>query len=320
MHTIKTEIIDTVGIIKFHNPPHNFMTPEMVRDLDRTTRAWEKNPSIRAIILTSDVAGVFISHYEIKDILTMFKPLQKTPRFLHGLNTATCLAVGRLIRGMDKLQPLGRVIESILLKTPLSGVVELECIHRTFNRLQIMDKVVIAAINGEAMGGATELSLACDFRLMADGDYCFGLPEITVAIIPGAGGTQRMTRLVGVSKALELMLEGTLLTPEQAQKCGLINRVVAQEDLMEEALVLARRMARRPPVSIGGIKRAVRLGGSRSFMSSLELEKKHFFATGYTRDAVKAFEYYFNEDEQGKSDREVITNLQSGKPVNFKGL
>ncbi len=71
-----------------------------------------------------------------------------------------------------------------------------------------MDKVVIAAINGEAMGGATEHTLACDFRLMADGDYRFGLPEATVAIIPGAVGTQRMTRLLGFGKALELMLEG----------------------------------------------------------------------------------------------------------------
>ena len=319
MSTIKTEITDNIGIIKFNNPPHNFMTAEMVRDLDRITRAWENDHSIRAIILTSDVPGVFISHYEIKDILTMFEPLQKTPRLLQGLNTFTCLATGWLIRGLDKVQPLGALLESALLKTLLSGVVELECIHRTFNRLQSMNKVVIGAINGEAMGGATELLLACDFRLMADGDYSFGLPEVTAAIIPGAGGTQRMTRLLGVGKALELMLEGALLNPIQAQECGLVNRVVSEEDLLSEALVLARRMARRPPVSVGGIKRSVRIGGSRSFMGGLEVEKRHFYATGYTKDAVRAFEYYFAESEQGKSDREVIKNLQSGKPVDFNG-
>ncbi|MCK5682098.1 hypothetical protein KAI46_14940, partial [bacterium] len=107
--------------------------------------------------------------------------------------------------------------------------------------------------------------------------------------------------------------------PIQAQECGLVNRVVSEEDLLSEALVLARRMARRPPVSVGGIKRSVRIGGSRSFMGGLEVEKRHFYATGYTKDAVRAFEYYFAESEQGKSDREVIKNLQSGKPVDFNG-
>jgi len=319
MSTIKTEITDHIGIIIFHNPPHNFMTADMVRDLDRITRNWEQDHDIRSIIITSDVAGVFISHYEIKDILRMFQPLQKTPRLLRGVNTAACLVAGCLIRILDKVQPIGSLFESALLKTPLSGVVELECIHRTFNRIQSMNKVVIAAINGEAMGGATELCLACDFRLMADGDSNVGLPEATVAILPGAGGTQRLTRLLGVGKALELMLDGALLSPTQAQEYGLINRVVSEEDLFKEALVLARRMARRPPVSIGGIKQAVRIGGSRSFMGGLETEKRYFYNTGYTKDAVRAFEYYFKESEQGKSDREIIKDLQSGKPIDFNG-
>jgi len=318
MGTLNIEIKGSIGVIKFNNPPYNFMSAEMVRELDQVTRAFEKDCNVRAIILTSDVEGVFITHYEIDDILSMFSLMQITPKFLRGVNTACCLAIGKLLRCLDRLPPFGAFLESLLLKTPLSGVVELECLHRVLHRLQCMDKVVVAAINGEAMGGATELALACDFRLMAEGDYRFGLPEVTVAILPGGGGTQRMVRMVGVGKALELMLEGTMLTPGEGRDCGLVHRVVEGDQLMNEAFELAHRMAKRPSVSVGWIKRAVRLGGSMSFMRGMEVEKKGFYTTGYTKDAFSAFEYYGKEFEKGRTDREIISSFQSGEPVEYR--
>jgi enoyl-CoA hydratase/carnithine racemase len=320
MQFIRTRIEERIGIIEFYNPPHNFMTAEMVRELDDLTRSWARDPEIRAIILTSGIEGLFISHYEIKDILEMFKPLQETPAPMRGLNTLACQLTGGLLRLLDTFLPTaGSKVEKKLLASKLSGVVELECIHRVFRRLETMPKVTIAALNGEAMGGATELSLACDFRLMADGDYRYGLPEATVAIIPGAGGTQRMTRLLGFGKALELMLEGAMLTPQQALEYGLLHRVLPPQELLPAALELARRMTRRPPRSIAGIKRAVRIGGSLPLARGLEVEKAAFFDCGYIKDPVAAFEYYLEESEKGRTDREILTELGEGKAVEFTG-
>ena len=320
MKFIRTRIEERIGIIEFYNPPHNFMTAEMVRELDDLTRRWARDPEIRAVILTSGIEGLFISHYEIRDILEMFVPLQKTPAAARPLNTLVCQLTGGLLRLLDRYRPeLGARLEKKLLQSKLSGVVELECIHRVFRRLETMPKVTIAALNGEAMGGATELSLACDFRLMADGDYRYGLPEATVAIIPGAGGTQRMTRLLGFGRALELMLEGAMLTPQQALDYGLLHQVLPPEKLLPAAMKLAQKMARRPPRSIGGIKRAVRIGGSLPLNQGLEIEKAAFFNCGYIKDPVNAFEYYLAETEKGRSDREILTELAAGQAVDFTG-
>ncbi len=320
MKFIRTRIEEQIGIIKFYNPPNNFMTAEMVRELDDLTRRWAGDPEIRAIILTSGIEGLFISHYEIRDILEMFVPLQKTPAVARPLNTLACRLTGGLLRLLNRVRPeLGALLEKKLLQTQLSGVVELECIHRVFHRLETMPKVTIAALNGEAMGGATELSLACDFRLMADGDYRYGLPEATVAIIPGAGGTQRMTRLLGFGRALELMLEGSMLTPGQALEYGLLHRVLPADELLPAALELARKMTRRPPRSVGGIKRAVRIGGSLPLHRGLEVEKAAFFDCGYIKDPVNAFEHYLAETEKRRSDREILAELATGKPVKFTG-
>jgi enoyl-CoA hydratase/carnithine racemase len=320
MKFLRSRVEEQIGIIEFYNPPHNFMTAGMVRELDELTRDWAADPAIRALILTSGIEGLFITHYEIKDILEMFKSLQETPVALRGVNTLACRLTGGLLRLLDAFRPaIGRKVENRLLATKLSGVVELECIHRVFRRLETMPKVTIAALNGEALGGATELSLACDFRLMAAGDYRYGLPEATVAIIPGAGGTQRMTRLLGFGKALELMLEGALLTPQEALRYGLLHRVLPADELLPEALELARRMARRPPAAVAGIKRAVRIGGSLPLARGLEVEKGAFFSCGYLKDPVKAFEHYLAESEKGRSDREILEELAAGKVVDFTG-
>ncbi len=320
MKFLRSRVDDGIGIVEFYNPPHNFMTAEMVRELDRLTRQWAADAAVRAVILTSGIEGRFISHYEVKDILEMFVPLQRVPARLRGLNTLACRLTGAILRLLDGCCPvLGARLENKLLSTPLSGVVELECIHRVFRRLETMPKVTIAALNGEALGGATELSLACDFRLMADGDYRYGLPEATAAIIPGAGGTQRMTRLLGFGRALALMLEGALLTPRQALEYGLLHQVLPPDELLPAALDLAVKMARRPPASIGGIKRAVRIGGSLPLHRGLEVEKAAFFSCGYLKDPVNAFAYYLAESEKGRSDREILTELNSGRPVAFTG-
>jgi enoyl-CoA hydratase len=132
-----------------------------------------------------------------------------------------------------------------------------------------------------------------------------------VCVVTGAGA--------GIGKALELMLEGKQLTPEEALDVGLVNRIVAKENLMDEALRLAKKMTRRPPVSVRGIKEAVRIGGSKGFMQGLEIEKKGLYATGYLKDHVNAMEFMLDGFVKGKTDRECLLELGTGKPIDFTG-
>jgi enoyl-CoA hydratase/carnithine racemase len=161
-----------------------------------------------------------------------------------------------------------------------------------------LDKVFIAAINGLALGGGCELALACDVRLMATGDHRIGLPEITLGIIPGAGGTQRLARTIGSSRALEMMLEGRALTPDEARDAGLVHRTVGADDLLDEAIATAERLARRSPVAVAGLKRAVYEGSSRSLEDGLHIERAEFLAAASTPAARRAMTSYSEEVER----------------------
>src|SRR5439155_26170403 len=119
---------------------------------------------------------------------------------------------------------------------------------RTFRRISASDKVFIAAINGLALGMGAILALACDLRLMADPeDAAFGLIETGISILAAAGGTQRLTRMVGQSRAAELLLEGRWISPTEAAAVGLVHRGVPRDELQAESLALAHRLAGRSP-------------------------------------------------------------------------
>ena len=145
------------------------------------------------------------------------------------------------------------------------------------------------------MGGGCELALACDLRLMAKGDYLIGLPESTLGIIPGAGGTQRLARALGAAGALEMMLEGRVLKPAEAEKIGLVHRAVARTRLLPEAKETAQRLARRSPVAIGALKRAVYEGASRSLPEGLRMERAGFMAATSSPAARRALSAYARE-------------------------
>lgn len=133
-------------------------------------------------------------------------------------------------------------------------------LQRAFNKIEAMPKPVIAAINGYAAGGGCELALSCDFRFMAMGKARIGLPEVKLGILPGGGGLQRMPRLIGKAKALELIIEGTLLTAQEALEAGLVNKIFPREDLMEETVEYAKRLASQATRAIGVIKQCIHEG------------------------------------------------------------
>ncbi|MDD2295163.1 MAG: enoyl-CoA hydratase-related protein [Eubacteriales bacterium] len=164
--------------------------------------------------------------------------------------------------------------------------------QQVFRRIETMDKVVIAAVNGFALGGGCELAMACDIRIAGERAK-FGQPEVTLGITPGYSGTQRLPRLVGKGKAMELILTGSIITAEVAESIGLVNQVVPQERVMEEAVAMAKKIAGNAPLAVSYSKQAIRKGLELSNMDqAILVEAEVFakcFATSDQKEGMSAF-------------------------------
>ncbi len=163
--------------------------------------------------------------------------------------------------------------------------------HEALDALAALPRATIAAISGYALGGGLELALACDFRLAAEGAK-LGQPEILLGIIPGGGGTQRLPRLVGVSAAKQMIFSGRQLAAEEAKAIGLVDRVVAREQVFDEALAEAKQLAAGAVLAQGLAKRAIDEGLSSTPADGLALERRLFgevFASKDARTGVKSF-------------------------------
>jgi enoyl-CoA hydratase len=145
-----------------------------------------------------------------------------------------------------------------------------------WDRVRNIRKPVIAAVNGYALGGGCEMAMACDM-IVAGESARFGQPEINIGVIPGAGGTQRLTRAVGKARAMELVLTGRQLSAREAHAAGLVTKVVADEWVMNEALTLAEEIASRPPLAVMLAKQAVNKAFETSLREGLEFERKAFY-------------------------------------------
>lgn len=168
--------------------------------------------------------------------------------------------------------------------------------QRVWNRIFHFPKPVIAAINGFAFGGGCELAMACHFRIMVNTPKSkIGLTELNLGIIPGWGGTQRMTAIVGREKALDLILFSKRLTPEQALESGLVDKICDPSDLMKEVNELASKLAQRPPVAMGYVLRAVSSGIDRGFDEGLKIELEGCQAVSKTEDAKEGFTAFFEK-------------------------
>jgi enoyl-CoA hydratase len=147
-----------------------------------------------------------------------------------------------------------------------------ERVHGVFRRIETLDKPTIAAVNGFALGGGTELLLCIDIRLAAQSAK-LGLPEITLGLFPGAGGTQRLTRQIPLCKAKEIMFTGGRISAEEAERLGLINKVVPDAELMDQAFAMAEAIAQKSPLILKLLKRAVIDGGEMPLAASLRHEQ-----------------------------------------------
>ena len=150
----------------------------------------------------------------------------------------------------------------------------------------------IAQIGATALGGGLEMALACDLRFGAEGEYVLGLPEATLGLLPGNGGTQRLPRLIGVSKALDLMVTGRTISPSEAHELGILDRLFAEDALEEETRRYAEKLADGATEAIGSVKRAVYGGIERPLEEGLETERtlvEPLFDSDDAREGISAF-------------------------------
>lgn len=163
--------------------------------------------------------------------------------------------------------------------------------HDVFLKIENYPKPIIAAMQGSAFGGGNELAMSCHLRILADSAKV-GLPEVNLGIIPGWGGTQRLPRLIGKTRALEVMLTGTPLTAEQALNYGLVNKVVPADQVLDEAKKLAAKLAKGAPLAIREILKAVTQGLNTTIEEGIKIEQagsKVVFASEDAKEGGKAF-------------------------------
>jgi len=160
-------------------------------------------------------------------------------------------------------------------------------IGEVFSGIDSLPQPTIAAMNGYAFGGGMELALACDFRVASD-QSLMGLTETSLAIIPGAGGTQRLPRLIGESKAMELILTAKRLTALEAKECGLVTRIAQHSRFMDEALELANEMLKNGPIALKQAKYAIKTGMNADLYTGLQIERKAYEITIPTEDRIEA--------------------------------
>lgn len=278
LSTIRLEQAERVLTATYVNPPMNFADPTFLRDLDRLTRAVDRDSSVGAVVLTGGVERRFITSADPSDIAAFAAmPHPELPISVVVPNVRlqnAVLALPGLARIVQRFGAVGR------------GLVWGSRWKRTILRMNRSGVVYLAAINGPALGGGQEIALACDLRYAADAPHVrMGQIEILVGQIPGGGGTQRLPGILGTGRALEHMLEGAPVDARTALDLGLVHRLVEPDDLLAETQATAARLSRRQRTAVAALKRAVYFGTRRPLGSGLDMELGGFIAAVLTRES-----------------------------------
>jgi enoyl-CoA hydratase/carnithine racemase len=286
MDRIQVEERGRVLLATLDNPPHALMDAQTVEALDALVARADADHGVGAVVLTGAHPDRFVAHYDVKELLD---GARTSPSVSARTASASLRAVGALRR-----LP---AVEQAMAGTPVAGLAALERFHAVFLRMNRSGAVWVAALNGSAMGGGCELALACDFRLMADGEHGIGQPEILFGFPPGGGGTQRLARMLGSHRALRLVLDGGPLTPAEAAELGIVDEVVPAAELVDRATALAGRLGSRPKAAVAGAKRAIYEGGSLPLPDGLRVERAEFLAGLGTPEAQAAMSAYLEAQE-----------------------
>ncbi len=236
------------------------------------------------------------------------------PEVLNALNMALIAELVETLEGLDKDASIRCIVLTGNEKAFAAGAdikemaaaSAMDMLTRDqfarWDRIRKVKKPIIAAVSGFALGGGCELMMTCDM-VIASETARIGQPEINIGVMPGAGGTQRLTRAVGKVKAMEMVLTGSMITADEALKWGLVNRVVPVEAYLDEAKSLAKEIASKPPVAVRLAKEAVLKSFDTTIEGGLEFERKNFymlFASEDQKEGMKAFVEKRKADWKGK--------------------
>jgi enoyl-CoA hydratase len=249
-----------VEIATFSNPPRNYIGKPQLDELAQLVAQW-RDPAIRAVVIQSRTGeNTGFTQYSVEE--------------LYGMASDPALSryAGAVVRGYKAM----------------------------FDDMMALPKVVIAAMNGDALGGGFELTLACDLRIGQHGDFRYGNPEVRAGVMPGAGGTQRISRLVGLARALDWVLRGRIVPPEVALQLGLVHEVV--DDAPTRALELAEEIAMLPPMSVANAKRALYLGADSNLQAAYEIENMNWTEVMQSDDAKVAFKTFLDVNPASRRD------------------
>jgi enoyl-CoA hydratase/carnithine racemase len=279
--SISVDKHDNVLIATLSNPPLALMDLEMMEQLGELAERADRDVSVGGVVLTGAHPDRFVAHYDVAELLQNARSSPHVPpRIARGALS--------LVAGLRKL-PGGN---QLLQASPAAGLWFVERFHEVTRSIESCAAVWVAAINGSAMGGGSELALACDLRIATAGDHAIGQPEIMLGFTPGGGGTQRLSRLIGPAKALRMILEGRPLTPTEALDVGLVDQVVDAESLLTVAVKEAARLGARPKAAIGAAKRAIYDGASLPLDRGLRFEASEFLGSLSTEEALNAMQAY----------------------------
>lgn len=238
MAQVATRYDNGIAVITLSSPPDGQIGRETVAELDTAVAAVEADAAVRAVVVTGGLDEIFASHYAVAELEELAQGLHSGASAAGEAAAAALAAFGRLLA-----------------------------------RIEASPRPWIAAINGTCLGTGFELALACDIRIVEDEDYSIGLPEINVGLLPGGGGTQRLPRLIGEARALELILMGRTVSPIQAVQLGLAHEM-APHLAIDAAMIMARRLADQYPPAVARVKRLVRGARTAALEAGLEAERQ----------------------------------------------
>ena len=248
------------------NPPTHTLTAQGLLEIHDFLDSLVSNKELRILAFTGAGEDVFIRHYE----------------------------VGELADSAEK--NISQQEETKKLEN--NPIKELHGFHKMLLKIRDLNAIVVAGINGNTAGGGCEFSLGCDLRVMSSGDYFIGLPETSVGILPGGGGTQRLARLIGSSRALDLILHGQLISNVKALEFGIINEILPKESFLKSLKEYCRILANRAPIALREVKRAIHRGMDLPLEEALLLEQEAFNKTMNSKDAAKAMRTMLNSKEE----------------------
>ncbi len=287
--------------VEIHNPPVNFMLTPWLEEFYDIVKKVRSDDSIRVLVLTGGVEDNYIMHFSIEELAQVIPDNKKLRLDKIAKNRPLAATLRHFNTFNNWLMDLFPWYESYCLarakamQSTSSSLFLLLQLHRLCLAIERLDKITIAAINGPCNGGGMEISACFDFRFMVgDQGFSLGQPEVLIGIIPGGGGTQRIPRLIGKAKALEWMLMGSQIMPEDAKTLGLLTDFFPKKSFYAMIQKFSDRMSLRPPIAVNAVKKAVHQGMETTLRDGLSIEMAGSLECFASEDAEMAMDRYID--------------------------